>query len=351
MDHGIRKQDIVTLACPMTSDMFEEHLESLFKARPEICGLYAFLFSSVGCKVAWIDPSGIDVSPLCAWDQDSLPLIQGYLESLYFPSPDHHPIDHSVQPSRPFSPGKSSWTIDCGNVRYEDCEIIFQGGAWDKRTTVFESQGDDFVVIKDYWRDDYDEGVDEARFLRAIHHDGVVPGVVTLVDAGVVNVRTGDRDGSQTVQAITTAPSTDAEDYDHVSRTKHRLIMGSKGVSLCMARSVRDILMGAYDFLQIHRWLLEKKEILYRDTSKTNLLIYPVHQIGVRDMAVVQDPPLFIGRILGLETYVILPSFSIRKEFSLIPQRRCDRELLTLPFNRLRQLLPPSGRRNGKASQ
>ncbi|KAL4245116.1 hypothetical protein ABKN59_009864 [Abortiporus biennis] len=264
-------------------------------------GTYIFLFDSVGYQIAWVDSEGVENSPLCPWEFQDPHLLLGYIYSLYFPPHDHITADTSIH--SPQKVGyKTAWTIDCAGQRFTDCRRIFQGGVWDRRTTVFESTGeqkDDFVIIKDSFGVD-DNVMDEADYLRSIHEDGVVPGVVTMVECE--NVTTVLDDGS--LQPVKTAPPMDRmfEGEEVLDRIKQRLIMGSKGVTLSEANSALDILMSVYDLLEILRWLTRKKKFLYRDVSNNNILMYPVHNKYVRDRSLVRDPPSLINRVLGLET-------------------------------------------------
>ncbi|KAL4245119.1 hypothetical protein ABKN59_009861 [Abortiporus biennis] len=297
--------DIVTLACPQTINSLEKNkilksVEILFKARPDKPGAYLLLFGADGYHVAWAGTEGVDSSVLCPWDPQYLHLLLGYIHSLYSPPHTHPVYDSSIHSPRTID-AQTMWTIECAGKRYNNCHLIFQGEAWNRRTTVFESIADpdeDFVIIKDSFRDNT-RGMDEADYLRQIHKDGVVPGVVTLVDAE--NVTTKFDDGS--VHTVKTAPlmNVPVGGSDRIERTKQRLVMGSKGVTLWEGESVLDILMGVYDFLEAHRWIIWNNEFLYRDVGKNNLLIYPVHNKDVRDKPVVKNPPSFIGRVLGLD--------------------------------------------------
>ncbi|KAL4246814.1 hypothetical protein ABKN59_008035 [Abortiporus biennis] len=259
-----------------------------------------FLFDETGYQIAWADAEVIEYSPLCPWEPEYIHLLFGYLHSIYSPPHTHITVDSSIHSPRQIG-RKTTWTIKCAGKEYKNSEVIFQGEPCNRRTTVFKSVGqqdDDFVIIKDYFREE-GMGADEADYIHLIHQGGLVPGVVTLVDA--VDVVTELDDGS--LHLVMTAPPLEhSEEEPSVDRTKQRIVMSSEGVTMWEAESVFDILMGCYDFLELHRWLVEDKGLLYRDVSKNNVRIYPKHRRSVHDQPLVENPPSFIGRVLGIET-------------------------------------------------
>ncbi|OBZ76717.1 hypothetical protein A0H81_03223 [Grifola frondosa] len=229
-----------------------QHLQ----ARPDHPGVYCLSVKPETYQVLWSDPSGVVASPHTSWKE--LQLLAAFLYSLYMPPLSHFVRDRSIvwtePPGQVFGPPR--WTITSQGVKYRDCSILFNGKAWGNRTTVFSSpatESSGFAIIKESYTDNASR-FQEADILQHIHSDGLMPGVVRLVDSENVQVDE---------QAIGTSARCDA-----TRRTKTRLIMGSRGTRLENARSIADLLKAIYDALEVHRNVAIGHDILNRTSGE-----------------------------------------------------------------------------------
>ncbi|KAI0788727.1 hypothetical protein C8Q75DRAFT_719219 [Abortiporus biennis] len=268
----------------------------LFGARPDINGVYLLSVDSVGYQLGWADASGVTLSPITEWDSGNLDSLIAYTHSLCVPPKDHIFFDTTLKAFlKPSDKSKVRWSIHSGDLlAYTDCEYLFHGGAFGRRTSVFGStkEDDNFVIIKDSFQD-VSRSISESKVLGRIHEDGIVPGVVALVHSEQVPANPDSTDPEPL-----SVSSHRQDSSSRRCRTKHRLVMGSRGVPLSEAKSVKDILMTTYDVLAVHRWLGKRRRIIHRDIAKNNVLMYPKHRKNIKIRRVVSDPPQFIQNIL-----------------------------------------------------
>ncbi|KAI0772781.1 hypothetical protein BD413DRAFT_34078 [Trametes elegans] len=89
----------------------------------------------------------------------------------------------------------------------------------------------------------------------------------------------------------------------HRSATKkeHSVISVDMGVQLGCAKSINDLLMTAYDVLEVHRTLVRKHSILHRDMSFFNILMYPEWSSwpDIKDLGYYKDHPALIDEVLS----------------------------------------------------
>ncbi|KAI0796219.1 hypothetical protein C8Q75DRAFT_888614 [Abortiporus biennis] len=249
------------------STLTKEMMCDLLRERPDLVGAYALSLCPSGYKTNWADAVGCQVSSLSPWNVTDLSPLFAYVYSLYIPLADHDSKDHSIH-----SPAVSN--------------------PIGRRTRIWvSSSDDDFAVIKDTFRRE-DELLKEPKMLQAIHSDGLVPGVVSIVSSNGVTAA----DASRPVQ---TTSRTNDNLSSHRCRVKERMVMGSKGVRFEKAKSVKDLLKSTYDVLEVHRWLGKHRRIIHRDMSKSNVLMYPELNLAMWSIANIFDPPIMIDDILG----------------------------------------------------
>ena len=204
------------------------------KARPDMPGVYGLWACRQYYQVLWSDASGMIASAHSSWDDCEL--LAAYVYSLYDPPDNHMLFDSTIIASDelPEKSDKARWTIK-GHLKeaYLDCEWIFNGSAWGRRTNVWkhEIEGKGPVVVKDSYQDNRRRYM-EKKLINKIHSKGIFPGVVRTLKAAEQRL------------VITTASRT----KEH--RTKTRLIMGSYGESLLRAKTVKDLLMAIYDIVE-----------------------------------------------------------------------------------------------------
>lgn len=215
---------------PQESSYMSLHMN----ARPDMPGVYGLWARPQCYQVLWSDAAGIVASPQSGWEDCSL--LEAYVYSLYDPPKGHTLFDPTIIRSTvvPSDWEKARLTIK-GHLKdpYLHCYWIAVGSSWGRRTNVwmrnFEGKGP--VVIKDAYRDDNRE-YEEDKLLEKIHRKGIFPGVVRTLEAAEKHPK------------ITTASITEKQ------RTKTRLVMGSYGVWLRGAKSVKDLLMAVYDIVE-----------------------------------------------------------------------------------------------------
>lgn len=215
----------------------------VLEASPNTCGLYVLSACPQDYRIAWVDASGPVTSPPFKWDNLE-PLVR-YLYSHYAPPESHFIHDYSVSPQRLYnSPQPSPWSVSFLGSTYTDCTIAFWSDAWGRRTTVFKQVSEDgtAICIKDAYRDN-ERRFREKAVLEDLHRDGIVPGVVRVLDAADVPAVT--RGGVP----ITTADVPDKRGRV-VKRTKTRLVMGSSGEPLRYAKTLGDLLKAIYDTVE-----------------------------------------------------------------------------------------------------
>ncbi|KAF7796481.1 hypothetical protein EIP86_007658 [Pleurotus ostreatoroseus] len=263
----------------------------LLEARPDCPGIYslAFALKKMEYRIFWTDAAGFATSKWYTADDGWDPLL-AYIYSLYRPLRQHMLRDSSII----YDDGgqdvwnRPRWNITCGGQQYLGCKIVHCGDVHERRTTVFEYRNrKNMYVIKDwYWVNGQDRQ-EEGPVIAAIHKKGTLPGVVRLHHYESVSVK-GRR--------ILT-PS--AKHVLHFSvHERSRMVLASTGAKLVKAKTVKDLLMAVYDILEAHRSLVVSRDILHRDMSYNNILMYPEHARG-SGAKLAKDSPTFIATVLG----------------------------------------------------
>jgi hypothetical protein len=130
------------------------------------------------------------------------------------------------------------WMIRACGKEYTNCQLVFFGSSWGRRTFVWVSKSNgETTVIKDATRDD-GQRFCEGQLLAEIHGSGYMPGVVRLIDWCFVRTDQG---------VITTAPRRKS---DKPTRHRLRLVLGSFGTELRESKSVLDLLKAVYDVIE-----------------------------------------------------------------------------------------------------
>ena len=202
-------------------------------ARPDMPGVYGLWVRPQCYQVLWSDASGVSASPESSWNDCRL--LEAYVYSLYHPPKGHILFDTTITAADevPENLDRARWTIKgYRNEDYADCEWIFVGSPWGRRTNVWKHEGHEGpTVIKDAYRDNR-RRYEEHQLLHKIHRNGVFPGVV------------------RTLKPPKKFPKIITVSKPNERRTKTRLTMGSYGVSLHRAETVKDLLMAIYDIVE-----------------------------------------------------------------------------------------------------
>ncbi|KAI0076434.1 hypothetical protein K474DRAFT_1662954 [Panus rudis PR-1116 ss-1] len=276
------------------------YMLSHMDARPDMPGLYALTVNPNFYQVLWGDASGICASPTLSWS-DTDPLI-AYVRSLYRPPAAHQLRDPSIHSPTlaPLSTESDQqrilWSVDHHGKTYPRCHVIFNGTTLGRRTAVFSSYDESSkstVIIKDYYKD-VKRRFDEVELINRIHEDGLVPGVVRLLDTDTSECDVKLPDGTPIA-----TPRPASETVRH--RTKKRVVMLSTGEKLYQAKSVKDLLMAIYDAVEVHRTMVIQRRVLHRDVSIHNMMMYPQHGPESQNALMMKDPPKFIGDVLGVQ--------------------------------------------------
>ena len=207
-------------------------------ARPDMPGVYGLVARPAGYEIMWSDACGTITSPLFDWNSNLRPLTR-YVYSLYMPPSNHVTCDPSIEAIDGDDPAAPPhWTIRaCGKV-YPNCQLLFFGSSWGRRTFVWVLNiNGETTIIKDTTRDDRDRFC-EGPLLAEIHGPGHMPGVVRLIDWCFVRTEQG---------VITTAPRCES---DTPTRRRIRLVLGSFGTKLGESKSVLDLLKAVYDVIE-----------------------------------------------------------------------------------------------------
>ncbi|KAJ3491342.1 hypothetical protein NLI96_g782 [Meripilus lineatus] len=268
-------------------DNVAEHSWHLLSSRPDMVGTYVLWARATSYQIMWCDASGMVASPRYKWT--NLPPLAAYISSLYAPPRNHVLFDHTI--TRTPHPDTTLWTIQSRNHgSFIGCRKLFWGRAWGGRTNVWIQQtAHRVVVIKDTFLTNKRQKTEEA-LLRYIHRRGIYPGVVRLLF-------TGDQAPSP---PLMTAQPANGSSMREPERARIRLFMGSYGSSIWEARSVKDMLMAFYDVLEVLRGLNMEMNVLHRDISPHNIMIYPEHHPDtMKDQRLVERSPIFITQILG----------------------------------------------------
>ncbi|KAI9068633.1 hypothetical protein FKP32DRAFT_1561282 [Trametes sanguinea] len=255
------------------------------QARPDRPRLYCLSVKPGKFQVVYSSPVGVEASELKPWDDCAS--LCAYIYSLYAPPEGHVLYDRTIVAQEPAGVplGKPTWTIATKDHVYSGAVIIFLGNPWGRRTTVFRvTREQRSVIIKESYID-CDRRFNEADLLDHIHKDGFLHGVVRYITAE--DVKNGDdaivlkkKDGSLT-------------------RKKRRLVLTDVGEDLTLAKSVNDLLMVIYDTLEVHRTLACNRQVLHRDMSLFNILMYPVFAPCENEWFFKDAPPLIDDVLQG----------------------------------------------------
>ena len=250
------------------------------QARPDCPGLYVLVIKPKWYQVLYSDPTGVFASPETDWTDTDL--LVAYLYSHYHPPDRHFLWDDTIRWTEPHGPCLApSWEIVCDGKLYKDGQFIFIGEPWSRLTTAYniEDPSGNRVVIKDSYRS-FGRRFKEEDILNHIHAEGDFLGVVRL----------------KTHAAVATGDGKFVFDLkgEEEGRTRNRWVMLDTGFRFLKARSVQDLLMAAYDTLEgthgsilnlfdalltlavVHRSKLHLRNVLHRDMSSYNILMYPI---------------------------------------------------------------------------
>ncbi|OSD01864.1 hypothetical protein PYCCODRAFT_1468165 [Trametes coccinea BRFM310] len=252
------------------------------QARPFRPGLFYLSVKPGEFQVVYSSPVGIGASEHKPWgDYASL---CAYIYSLYVPPEGHVLYDRTIVAQEPAgSPlGKPAWAIETKDGVYSGASIIFFGNSWGRGTTVFQAKRKEHsVIIKDAYIDCGHRN-DEAELLQPVHEHGRLPGVVRCITAE--DVKNGDDSIISQMKDCT------------FTKKKRRMVLADIGQELYLAKSVNDLLMAIYDTLEVHRTLARDCQILHRDMSIYNILMYPVSASCTYDFS--KDAPPLIDDVL-----------------------------------------------------
>ncbi|PIL29004.1 hypothetical protein GSI_09051 [Ganoderma sinense ZZ0214-1] len=232
------------------------------QARPDRPGFYVLVIKTKWYQVLYSDPTGVFASPQTHWPETDL--LAAYLYSHYHPPDRHFLWDDTIRWIEPLGPcSQPSWEITCDGKVYKNGQFIFIGEPWSRLTTAFniEDPSGKRVIIKDSYRGT-GRRFKEEDVLDHIHAEGDFLGVVRLkLHESVM----------------------DGKDYlafdlkgEEEKRTRERWVLLDTGLRFLKARTVQDLLMAVYDTLEVHRSQLHLRNVLHRDMSSYNILMYPI---------------------------------------------------------------------------
>ncbi|KAL7281095.1 hypothetical protein ACG7TL_004401 [Trametes sanguinea] len=255
------------------------------QARPDRPGFYCLSVKPGMFQVVYSSPVGVEVSEHKAWS-DCVSLC-AYVYSLYDPPDGHILYDRTIVAKAPAGVplGKPTWTIQTEGGIYSGAVIIFLGDPWGRRTTVFRiTRRERSVIIKESYID-CSRRYDEVELLKRVHEHGYLPGVVRFISAE--DIKNGDK------------PIVLKKKDGSLTRKKRRIVLADLGQDLNLAGSVNDLLMAIYDVLEVHRTLARERQILHRDMSLFNLLMYPTSAPCAENEYFKDAPPLIDDILQG----------------------------------------------------
>ena len=250
------------------------------QARPDRPGFYVLVIKPQWYQVLYSDPTGLFASPQTSWSD--IHLLAAYLYSHYNPPDGHFLWDDTIrwtEPDGPFS--YPSWEITCDGKLYTNGQLIFVGEPWSRLTTAYniEDPTGKRVIVKDSYRGTGGRFKEE-EVLDHIHADGDFLGVVRLKC-------------HESVKSEDEYLVFDLKGEDE-KRTRERWVFMDSGFRFLKAKTVQDLLMAVYDTLEgtcnsvieffsvvltpavVHRSQLHLRNVLHRDMSSYNILMYPI---------------------------------------------------------------------------
>ncbi|KAI1787263.1 hypothetical protein LXA43DRAFT_716444 [Ganoderma leucocontextum] len=261
------------------------------QARPDHPACYSLIVKPEWYQVIVSEPSGIISSPKYNWGD--LSLLIAYVYSHYVPPSNHTLIDETIRWDHDDSGSDRlalpTWSIRCGTRTFSKGTLLFIGSPWRRRTSVFKvvtvtaDKRNLTMVIKDSFRH-FRCRFKEEDILRHIHRDGDVPGVVRFEDSEELAIFCGSNEKGDL-------------------RTRVRMSLWDSGESLLAARTVNNLLKAVYDALEVHRMLYCERNVLHRDMSISNILMYPQRaEVTGRRMMCDERAPKLIEDVLWGET-------------------------------------------------
>ncbi|KAI0772848.1 hypothetical protein BD413DRAFT_670576 [Trametes elegans] len=238
-----------------------QHVCTVQQARPDRPGFYCIRAKPQKYfQVVFSSPCGLVTSELAPWnDMDA---VCAYIYSLYVPPDGHLLYDRTITWKEPANCrlGPPTWTVKTKDTTYTDAMAVFLGDPLDKRTTILRARGpdDSEIIIKEFYLPDH-YLYKEHELLEHIHAEGDMPGVVRSASGEAVV-----SDGCEVILKL-----------GSVAKRKYRIVLVDVGVRLELAKSINDVLMTAYDALEVHRTLVRERSVLHRDMSLFNVLMYP----------------------------------------------------------------------------
>ncbi|KAJ8483022.1 hypothetical protein ONZ51_g4988 [Trametes cubensis] len=261
------------------------HIHHILQARPDRPACYGMSATQHSFQLFYGSSLGLRATALIPWTD--LKTLCAYVYSLYDP-PDGHILDNrktewSYPADSPSNLGSSVWKLTLDGQAYDDARIVFSGYPFGRRTNVFciDRVAKSPTIIEQYYIKN-SRRCNEADELARIHADGDVPGVTRVVASEIV-MPVND------VEAIVLNKS---------STPKQRLVFDDFGMALTYAKSVNDLLKAVYDVLEVHRTVAAKRQILHRDVSLLNILMYPQRPPSC-NTSWIMDMPTFIDEVMS----------------------------------------------------
>jgi hypothetical protein len=199
----------------------------LLQARPDYISVQWICVQPEGFKLIVATACGVFSTELLKWDEEpSRPILCAWISCSYKPTNVDPSITVNTTDTVP------NFNIQCPGVTYPDCSIRCVGGAFSRRTVIFDTADPNIVVKGQY----VDAGrQNEGAILGAIHHSGTFPGVVRVGWHGVMKLDDGRRICVKGDDGV---------------KEKRRLVMLDQAGSLMGATTLRDALIAIYDLLE-----------------------------------------------------------------------------------------------------
>ncbi|KAI1786564.1 hypothetical protein LXA43DRAFT_1064488 [Ganoderma leucocontextum] len=226
------------------------------QARPDRPGFYLLVIKPQWYQVLYSDPTGLFASPQTPWA--NMDLLVAYVYSHYEPPDAHFLWDETIRWSESNGPCTfPSWKIQVKGEWYTDGQFIFVGEPWSRLTTTFDTvdANGEHVIIKDGYRHD-GRRFKEEEILDHLHAEGDLLGVVRL--------KVHETLGRFSLKG----PAAE--------RSRVRFVLLDTGSEFLKAKTLNDLLKATYDALEVHRTKLVQRNVLHRDMSLYNMLMYPV---------------------------------------------------------------------------